>query len=110
MSLNREDGIKELKTLPRVGDKLASILWRIGINSISDLKFQSAEELYERHNTLIGKKGNRALMYIVRCGIYVSCVREQLREKEKLQWFYWNDLKNPKCVKELEKIQNELEK
>ncbi|WP_298545790.1 helix-hairpin-helix domain-containing protein [uncultured Aquimarina sp.] len=106
MGVNRDAGIQELKTLPRVGNTVASMLWRIGIHSIKDLRYQNAERLYDEYNGLIGKTTNRAFLYIIRCGIYVSCTEKGLRDKEKLQWFYWNDLKNPKCINELEIIQN----
>lgn len=104
MSLDRNKGFKELKTLPRVGDKVASCLWRIGIHQISDLEFRNPEELYQHYNKLIGKQANRALLYIFRCAVYNAETPEQDQEKEKLDWFYWNDKKNKESIESLKKL------
>ncbi|WP_299223907.1 helix-hairpin-helix domain-containing protein [uncultured Aquimarina sp.] len=102
--LQYDNGIKELKMLPRVGDKAASCLWRIGIHKIDDLKYRSPEKLYTLYNKLIGKQTNRALLYIFRCAVYVTETPKELQEKEKLDWFYWNDKKNKNCIEDLKKL------
>lgn len=104
MSLSRDDRLRELKTLPRVGDKVASCLWRIGIHQTSDLAYRHPEELYQLYNQLIGKKANRALLYIFRCAVYTTEVPVELQKKEKLNWFYWNDKKNKDCLEDLKKL------
>lgn len=103
MPFHRDKGIKALKTLPRVGDKVASCLWRVGIHKVDDLKHRDPEELYNLYNQLIGKQSNRALLYIFRCAVYVATTAKKHQEKEKLDWFYWNDKKNKKCLKDLKK-------
>ncbi len=102
--LHYNNGIEELKTLPRVGDKVASCLWRIGIHKISELAYRDPEELYNLYNKLIGKQANRALLYIFRCAVYVTETPKEIQEKEKLDWFYWNDKKNKNCIEDLKKF------
>lgn len=103
MYLDRDKGIKELKTLPRVGDKVASCFWRVGIHSIVGLKHRDPEELYNLYNQLIGKQSNRALLYIFRCAVYVANTHKENQDPEKLKWFYWNDKKNKKCLEYFKK-------
>lgn len=91
--MSKETIIKELKKIPGVGPSIAMDLINIGITSISHLKNKDPDELYDLSNLHAGKKQDRCLLYVFRCAVYFAT--EKYHEKEKLQWWYWQDKKIP---------------
>lgn len=87
----RENAIKEFQTLPGVGKRIASDFWRLGIKSVADLQKWDAEQLYKWNNELKGKIENRALLYIMRCAIYIVITPKDKQEPDKLIWWNWKD-------------------
>lgn len=78
-------------TLPGVGKRIASDFLRLGIRSIADLKNYEAESLYNWNNEIKGKVENKALLYIMRCAIYISKTPKDQLEPEKIIWWKWKD-------------------
>ncbi len=87
----REKAISKLKTLPGVGKRIASDFWRLGIKSIADLQKWDADELYKCNNELKGKVENRALLYIMRCAVYIANTPKEKQEPDKIIWWNWKD-------------------
>ncbi|MEM6380236.1 MAG: helix-hairpin-helix domain-containing protein [Bacteroidota bacterium] len=91
LQVDREKAIAEFQKLPGVGKRIASDFWRLGIRSISDLKKWKAEDLYNYNTQLKGKTENRALLYIMRCAIYIAKTPKEKRIPEKMIWWNWKD-------------------
>jgi hypothetical protein len=90
-TMTREDHIKELMTIPGVGQSIAGDLHRIGIRSVNDLKGKKPEELYDQSNALAGKTQDRCLLYVFRCAVYFADTKAERRNPEKLKWWNWKD-------------------
>lgn len=92
--MTKEEAIKELTIIPGVGKSLATDLWNIGITSITDLKGQNPEKLYNLSNTYAGKVQDRCVLYTFKCAIYFADTPKEEQKIEKLKWWNWKDLKN----------------
>lgn len=88
-------GRQELTVIPGVGPTIAWYLSNIGIRTVSDLKGQSPEQLFDRSNEFAGRIQDRCLLYVFRCAVYYAETDEQEREAEKLKWWNWKDEKKP---------------
>jgi hypothetical protein len=91
--MTKEVQIKELKTIPGVGKSIAVDLWNINIKSLQDLKGKSPEKLFELSNKKAGMVQDRCLLYVFRGAVYFAETEENKREKEKLKWWNWKDIK-----------------
>jgi hypothetical protein len=92
--MTQKQSIKELTRIPGVGKSLATDLWNIGITSITDLKGQDPDTLYDRSNTYAGTVQDRCVLYVFRCAVYFADTSEDQHETEKLKWWNWKDKKN----------------
>ncbi len=81
--------MEELQSIPGVGRKIASDLFLIGINCISDLRNKDPEELYEKFCLVKRQKVDRCLLYVFRCAVYYAT--EPDHDPEKLKWWNWKD-------------------
>jgi len=93
MEFEEQKAIKKLKEIPGVGNSLATDLWNIGIKSISDLKGENAEILFEKSNKYANTIQDRCVLYVFRCAIYYANTEKGSRDKEKLKWWNWKDKK-----------------
>ena len=89
--MNKEEQLKQLKTIPWVGKSISRNLWDINIRSIDDLKGKSPEKLYEQSNRNAGKVQDRCLLYVFRCAVYFAGTDKEDREQQKLLWWNWKD-------------------
>ncbi len=85
----KEITLKQLQTIPGIGKACSLDLWNIGIRNIQDLKGKNPGVLYEKLNTLTGKKHDICLLYTFRCAVYFAT--EIKHDKEKLNWWYWKN-------------------
>jgi hypothetical protein len=90
---NKANVIKELKKIPGVGKSIAEDLWNIGIRSISDLKGQDPELLYDLSNIYAQARQDRCLLYVYRCAVYFAETEESDRDPMELKWWNWKDRK-----------------
>jgi len=88
----REIVLKELQTIPGVGRSIAIDLYNIGIRKVSDLKRKNPEKLYQLSNQHAGEIQDRCLLYVFRCAVYFAETPKP--DKEKLQWWWWKDMKS----------------
>jgi len=79
--------------IPGVGKSIAEDLWNIGIRSISDLKGQDPELLYDLTNLRERAKQDRCLLYVYRCAVYFAETDESDIDPLKLKWWNWKDRK-----------------
>jgi nucleotidyltransferase/DNA polymerase involved in DNA repair len=82
---------QDLTSIPGVGPAIARYLSNIGIRTVSDLKGQNPEQLFDRSNEIAGTIQDRCLLYVFRCAVYYAETDQQEREEEKLKWWYWKD-------------------
>jgi len=77
--------LKELQTLPGVGEKIAEELYGLGIRSVAGLKGRDPEKLYTK---LCLKNGatDRCVLYVFRCAAYFASHKKH--DRKKLKW--WN--------------------
>lgn len=78
----------DLRKIPGVGEKIEKKLMNLGYNSISDLKNQSPEEIFQRYQERYGK-ACKCLLYVYRLAVYYA--NNETHEAEKLKWGYWRD-------------------
>jgi hypothetical protein len=79
--------MKELMTIPGVGKSIALDLIKLGYQSVSELKGENPEDMYERSCKLEGIRIDRCLLYVYRCAVYFS--ENEKHETEKLKWWNW---------------------
>ncbi|HEX2919682.1 MAG TPA: helix-hairpin-helix domain-containing protein [Bacteroidales bacterium] len=89
--MNKYLVIKELKTIPGVGNSIANDLLNIGILKVSDLIDKDPEALYDLSNRFAGKKQDRCLLYVFRCAVYYAETPIEEQDVEKLKWWNWKD-------------------
>ncbi len=79
----------DLKTIPGIGENIAGHLRRIGIETVEDLKGKDPEELYAKDCLAKGFQEDRCILYVFRLAVYYA--EHEIREPEKLKWWYWKD-------------------
>ncbi len=84
-----KESLKELQKIPGIGKKISKDLYNIGIHTVSELKGQNPEELYEKLCLYQGQKVDRCVLYVLRCAVYFA--NEKNHEPEKLKWWNWKD-------------------
>jgi DNA polymerase/3'-5' exonuclease PolX len=81
--------LKQLQSIPGVGESISNDLWILGIRSVEELRKRDPEKLYLRYNKIMGRKADRCLLYVFRCAIYYASHRK--RDPELLYWWKWKD-------------------
>ncbi len=81
--------IKGLQKIPGIGPSISKNLFDIGIRSISDLKNNDPELLYEKSSIVAGHKQDRCLLHVFRCAVYYASHKKH--DSEKLKWWNWKD-------------------
>lgn len=87
---NKNEIIREFKTIPGVGKSIAEDLWKIGFLSLNEIKNQNPEKMYEKSCELAGQRIDRCLLYVYRCAVYFTS--NKIHEPELLKWWNWKDL------------------
>ena len=81
--------IKKFRTIPGVGNKIAEMLWELGLRSVEELKGRNPEELYKRFCELKGSRIDRCMLYVLRCAVY--CASNTAHDPQLLKWWNWKD-------------------
>jgi hypothetical protein len=87
--MDKQTQLRELQTIPGLGKSISQDFWNIGIRSISDLKGQNSEKLYQKICQFQGKQIDRCLLYVCRCAIYFA--QHKNPDSEKCKWWNWKD-------------------
>lgn len=85
--------MSDLRTIPGVGKKIEQRFLDIGISGVSQLKGKSPEDLYQQNCVFQGIQEDRCLLYVFRLAVYFA--EHEVREAEKLNWWYWKDHNDP---------------
>jgi hypothetical protein len=81
--------LRELKTIPGVGNSIAHDLWELGIRSIPDLKHRDPQRLYDKFCAIKGTPIDRCLLYVFRCAVYYASHTHH--RSELLLWWNWKN-------------------
>jgi hypothetical protein len=81
--------MRQLEEIPGVGEKIAGMMRRIGIESVDDLKGQKAEELYRKLCDFHSSPVDRCVLYVFRSAVYYADNTEH--DPELLKWWNWKD-------------------
>ncbi len=83
--------LKQLRTIPGVGESIAMDLWDLGIRSVADLRRKNPQRLYEEHCRRKGTRVDRCVLYVFRCAVYYASVKKP--KSELMFWWNWKDRK-----------------
>ncbi len=87
----KQEVLKEFRIIPGVGKSIAEDLWNLGLRSLSDLKEQNPEELYNALCLQQGIQVDRCMLYVLRCAVYY--VSSEEHDPDLLKWWNWKDRK-----------------
>lgn len=82
---------KNLMQIPGVGTRTADDLIKLGILSVSSLKGQNPEEMYQRLCIMQGGHSDRCNLYVYRCAVYFAENRDKNPDPDLLLWWNWKD-------------------
>ncbi len=83
--------LKELQTIPGVGEKLSQDLLDLGYQKIHNLKGENPENMYQSLMSLRGHHIDRCVLYVFKCAVYYAS--NSIHEPELLKWWSWKDKK-----------------
>lgn len=89
MARDRREILKELRTIPGVGGKIAEYMLGMGITSVQWLKGKDPERLYRALCLKSGGPVDRCMLYVFRCAVYFASNR--VHDPELLKWWRWKD-------------------
>jgi Pathogenicity locus len=87
----KADVLKEFQTIPGVGKSVAGDFWNLGLRKIADLKRQDPQKLYDALCKFQGGKGDRCMLYVMRCAVYFASTKQP--KPDLLKWWNWKDRK-----------------
>ncbi|MBI4894243.1 MAG: helix-hairpin-helix domain-containing protein [Candidatus Aenigmarchaeota archaeon] len=90
--MEKESSLKDLRAIPGVGKEISEDLLDLGYSSVSDLKGEDPEDMYDRLCRLRGMHIDRCMLYIFRCAVYFASNKSH--DAEKLKWWNWKDRKS----------------
>lgn len=85
----KDKTLKNLQEIPGVGKSIANDLFLLGYRSVSDLKNENPESIYDHLCEKTNSKQDKCLLYVFRCAVYYAS--NSKHEPEKLKWWYWKD-------------------
>ncbi len=85
----KRDVLKELMTIPGVGQSIAGDLYDLGIRSVGDLRGNNPERLYDHLCLLRGQRIDRCMLYVLRCAVYFATARRH--DPDLLKWWNWKE-------------------
>ena len=92
----RQKAVLQLTEIPGVGNSIANDLWNIGITSVGELKGRDPQELYDLSNKFAGVVQDPCLLYTFRCAVYYASTDKKKQDPEKLKWWNWKEVAQPK--------------
>lgn len=84
-------GLKELQTIPGVGPSIAQDIVDLGYTSVSALRGENPETMYQRLCGLRSTHIDRCVLYVFRCAVYFA--DNTTHNSELLKWWNWKDRK-----------------
>ena len=77
----------DLRTIPGVGQNIEQHLIQLGYTSVSSLKGQNPEEIFQKDCALQNCCLDRCLLYVYRLAVYYA--ENTIYDPEKLKWWHW---------------------
>lgn len=90
-NMPRKSSLRELQTIPGVGQKTAEKFWRMDIRSVRDLKGKNPERLYKKLTEKKRAPVDRCMLYVLRCAVYYASAERH--KPALLKWWNWKDRK-----------------
>lgn len=84
----------DLQTIPGIGKQIEKRLLNLGYSSVSSLKGQNPEEIFQRDCCLAGCDLDPCLLYVYRLAVYFA--ENEIHEEEKLKWWNWKNVSEKK--------------
>ncbi len=81
----------DLKIIPGVGKDMERHFFDVGVRKVSDLIGADPEELFRKDCEVKGLQDDRCVLYVFRLAVYYA--NNEIRDPEKLKWYYWKDEK-----------------
>ena len=88
-AVEQKESLKALQTIPGIGPSIAEDLYNLGYRSVSDLKDQDPQSMYDRSCQLAGQRIDPCLLYTYRCAVYYAS--NDIHDPELLKWWNWKD-------------------
>ncbi len=86
--MKRSDS-KNLEQIPGVGKQIAQDMTNIGIYSVSQLKGQDPEKLYQKLCDFKASPVDRCMLYVLRCAVYYASNTKH--DPQLLKWWNWKN-------------------
>jgi recombinational DNA repair protein RecR len=87
----RKSSLRELQTIPGVGQKTAEKFWQMNIRSVRDLKGKNPERLFKKLSEKKQAPVDRCMLYVLRCAVYYASAERH--KPALLKWWNWKDKK-----------------
>jgi len=88
--------VRELRTIPGVGEATSGDLIRLGVRSIDELAKRDPRELYEDLCDIQQMRLDPCVLYVFRCAVYYASTDEP--EPELTKWWNWKDREWPQAA------------
>lgn len=88
--------LRELRTIPGVGEATSGDLLRLGVRSIGELATRDPRELYEELCDIRRTRLDPCVLYVFRCAVYYASTDEP--DPELTKWWNWKDREWPQPV------------
>ena len=89
MAIRSKDELKEMQTIPGIGPSISRDLADLGYISVSSLRGEDPELMYQRLCELRGGHIDRCVLYVFRCAVYFA--DNTTHNPELLKWWNWKD-------------------
>ena len=83
------NALKELQTIPGIGNSLSQDLLDLGYRKVYELKDADPKAMYQNLMALRGHHVDRCVLYAFRCAVYFAS--NSVHDPESLKWWNWKD-------------------
>ena len=85
----KQSDSKVLEQIPGVGKAIAQDMASIGIRSLSQLKNQDPDKLYQKLCDFKASPVDRCMLYVLRCAVYYASNTKH--DPQLLKWWNWKN-------------------
>lgn len=82
--------LTDLQTIPGVGPNISQDLIDLGFESVSDLRDEDPQQMFEDLRSMRGGYMDRCVLYVFRCAVYFAS--NDKHDPELLKWWNWKDV------------------
>jgi hypothetical protein len=81
----------DLERIPGIGKNMAQHLINLGYPTVTSLKGQNAEEIYNKDCVFHGGHVDRCVLYVYRLAVWFAENDGRPLDPKKLKWWNWKD-------------------